>query len=308
MAEGICRPTVPDNRRDWQRLQLVLEEEQYRALPAEDLLGRYLNDRDERAFAALVRRYGRLVMARCREVLRREDLAQEAFQETYTQLVVNGHAVKKRGAVGRWLARTARRRSLNVARRERRQRGRDLSTPRPVAASDPASMLDAQDSGRAIAHALSALPERLRLPIELVYLDGHTHAEAAAALDWPKGTVDSYIRRGLARLKPILARTGIPAIALGAANLPMRAEAVPPDWIVRSRRRPKGRSSPGSGAEQLDRPAQDCRHRRSGRVGGQRRRGFLAGVEAHSGVAASRAERARCRRIVARSKPATLAK
>ena len=95
-------------------------------------------------------------------------------------------------------------------------------------------MLDAQDSGRAIAHALSALPERLRLPIELVYLDGHTHAEAAAALDWPKGTVDSYIRRGLARLKPILARTGIPAIALGAANLPMRAEAVPPDWIVRA--------------------------------------------------------------------------
>ena len=74
-------------------LQIVLEEEQYRALPAEDLLGRYLSNRDERAFAALVRRYGRLVMTRCREVLRREDLAQEAFQETFTQLVVNGHRV-----------------------------------------------------------------------------------------------------------------------------------------------------------------------------------------------------------------------
>jgi RNA polymerase sigma factor (sigma-70 family) len=210
-------------------LQLVLEEEQYRAQPAEDLLGRYLNERDERAFAALVRRYGRLVMARCREVVRHEDLAQEAFQETFTQLVVNGQTVKNRGAVGRWLARTARRRSSNIARRERRQRARDSAAPLPIVQPDATSSIDQQDIGRIVSRALSALPERLRLPVELVHIDGLSHAEAANALGWPKGTVDSYVRRGLERLKPLLMRAGLPAVGILALRLP--AEAVPADWI-----------------------------------------------------------------------------
>jgi RNA polymerase sigma factor (sigma-70 family) len=213
-------------------LQLVLEEEQYRALSAEDLLGRYLTERDEMAFVALVRRYGRLVMARCRDILRLEDLSQEAFQETFTRLVLNGHNVRKRGAVGRWLARIARRQSLNIARRERRQRVRDVSRPVRATSPDASAFASELDTGRAVAHALSALPERLRLPIELVYLDGMTHAEAANALNWPKGTVDSYVRRGLARMRPVLIRAGVPAVGLGAVGLGLPAKAVPPDWVA----------------------------------------------------------------------------
>ena len=212
-------------------LQLVLEEEHYRALSSERLLAQYLGERDERAFAALVGRYGRLVMARCRQILTREDLAQEAFQETFTQLVLNGNSVRQRGAVGGWLARTARRRAMNIARRERRQRARELAVPPREFALDASSHATSQDTGRAITHALSVLPERLRLPIELVYVDGMTHAQAADSLGWTKGTVDSYVRRGLERLKPMLTKAGVPSALLGVLGLRLPAEAVPPAWV-----------------------------------------------------------------------------
>ena len=212
-------------------LRLVLEDERYRAMPAEDLLGRYLSERDERAFAALVRRYGRLVMARCREILRREDLAQEAFQETFTQLVVNGHRVRRRGAVGRWLARTARRRSLNVARRERRQQARDLAYAPVPTTADPGATANEADVRATISRAMSTLPERYRLPIELVYFDGMTHAEAANAIGCSKGTLDSYVRRALARLNRVLTPSGL--LVGGAAVLTPPLEAVPVDWVQR---------------------------------------------------------------------------
>ena len=105
-------------------LRLVLADEHYRAMPAEELFDRYLADRDEAAFRALVRRYGPLVMRRCRDILRIEDLAQDAFQETFQKLVVAGYSIRKRGSLGPWLAVTARRTAVNIRRRERRQRSR----------------------------------------------------------------------------------------------------------------------------------------------------------------------------------------
>ena len=48
---------------------------------------------------------------------------------------------------------------------------------------------------------IDRLPDRLRLPIVLCYLEGLTHAEAAHQLGWPVGTVESRLARGRERLK-----------------------------------------------------------------------------------------------------------
>jgi hypothetical protein len=48
-----------------------------------DLLAHFLRDRDERAFTALVRRHGPLMLGVCRHVLRNPAEADDPFQATF---------------------------------------------------------------------------------------------------------------------------------------------------------------------------------------------------------------------------------
>jgi RNA polymerase sigma-70 factor (ECF subfamily) len=56
--------------------------------------------------------------------------------------------------------------------------------------------------------ALKSLPEAERLCVSLCYGAGLSHAEAAAALNAPLGTVKSHVKRGLDRLRTRLSPDG----------------------------------------------------------------------------------------------------
>src|SRR5213592_3573520 len=73
------------------------------ALTDGQLLARFVAGRDESAFAALVDRYGAMVLGVCRRVLRHEQDAEDAFQATFLVLARNAGAVRRAGAVGNWL-------------------------------------------------------------------------------------------------------------------------------------------------------------------------------------------------------------
>src|SRR5947208_4899411 len=96
------------------------------ALPDRQLLERFATQRDEAAFAALVKRHGPMVLRVCRRVLQDGHAAEDAFQATFLVLVRKAGSLRQRELVGNWLYgvayRVAARARVEAARRRDRER------------------------------------------------------------------------------------------------------------------------------------------------------------------------------------------
>ena len=85
------------------------------------LLTRFINDRDETAFTALIRRHGPMVYRVCWGVLRNEADAEDATQAAFLVLAQKANGVRNRDSLPSWLhgiaLRTARKLRTSIARR-----------------------------------------------------------------------------------------------------------------------------------------------------------------------------------------------
>jgi RNA polymerase sigma factor (sigma-70 family) len=147
------------------------------ALTDAELVGRFVDWRDEVAFAALVRRYGTVVFGVCRRVLRHEQDAEDAFQATFLVFSRNAARVRRAGAVGNWLYGVA----VNVARKAKATRHRrSLKEQEAAAQARSDTMPVVPDDLREILDAeLKALPDKYRTPVVMCDLMGLTTHEAA---------------------------------------------------------------------------------------------------------------------------------
>lgn len=184
-------------------------------LPAERdacLLERYLADRDELAFEAIVDRHGPLVLSLRRRYLRDPHDVEDAFQATFLILARKGRSLRDRASLSSWLYGVAHRVALraraDVLKRREREGGSGLALEPAAPATEPPD-----DSIEALDHELSRLPEKYRAPLVLCYLKGRTHDQAAGELGWPVGTVRSRMSKARAILRKRLSRRGLDATA-----------------------------------------------------------------------------------------------
>ncbi len=163
---------------------------------------------DRAAFARLYALTSTKLFAVVLRILGRRDKAEEALQEAYVQIWRGAGTYRQEdGQPFTWMASIARYRAIDLARRERSTVPIDEAPGRETwATADPDPLARAQSSedARRLNECLGRLDERRRSCLILAYYQGLTHEELAARLNLPLGTVKTWIRRSLIRLKECL--------------------------------------------------------------------------------------------------------
>jgi RNA polymerase sigma factor (sigma-70 family) len=197
-----------------------------------DLLQEFLATSDSAVFAAIVRRHGPTVLAACRQVLRHEADVEDAFQATFLVLFRSAAAIRKGQSLGSWLFGVAHRVSVNAKCRRVKREGRERTNEEPPHPADEAPDLSWREASAILHEELNRLPDKLRLPLLLCYLEGKSRDEAAEHLGWSAGVVKGALERGRLRLRARLTRRGI-ALSAGllAAVDTTPSAAAPPSWV-----------------------------------------------------------------------------
>jgi RNA polymerase sigma factor (sigma-70 family) len=198
------------------------------ALDEKSLLKRYVDERDEVAFAALVQRYGPLVLGVCRRILRHEQDAEDAFQATFMVLARKARSITRSASTGGWLYRVAYRIALKLKGRKTRRTMHDQELP-DFPAPDEHPEWAWREVRVVLDEEINRLPQKYRVPFILCYLDGKTNEQAAQQLSCPVGTLTSRLAWARKRLRARLARRGVtlPAGVLAAALAAHGLAAVP---------------------------------------------------------------------------------
>ena len=165
--------------------------------------------KDVSAFEELYERHSRIVYSLVLRILRQGSTAEEVVQDVFLQLWRNSSQYDVRRPLVPWLLTLARNRALDHLRlKSERQRRREEQTEEfpQVAAAAPEyeRALDEKRRAERVRTLIGSLPAAQKRAIELAYFEGLSHSEIAAALHEPLGTVKSWIRNGLLRLKEAL--------------------------------------------------------------------------------------------------------
>jgi RNA polymerase sigma-70 factor, ECF subfamily len=185
--------------------------EELRALLSRVALG------NQRAFTDLYRQAGAHLYAVALRIVRNGPLAEEVLQEAFVS--VWHHAGTYDAAKSQpltWLTSIVRNRCLDQLRK------REIDTVTLVGGDDDATEWDLPSDGptpvelllagadaRALRDCVDSLDGGPKQAIALAFFQGLSHGELAAHLREPLGTVKSWVRRGLEKLRRCLDAAGV---------------------------------------------------------------------------------------------------
>jgi RNA polymerase sigma factor (sigma-70 family) len=212
----------------------------------EELVRRYADEREEAAFAALVRRYGPMVLRVCYRVLHCSHDAEDAFQATFLILAREAASLRRFGAVGAWIHGVAYHAALRVRERMARQRQREERLASPRTEDGPEEGILREDVQAVLYEELHRLPEKYRVPLVLCNLLGRTQDEAARELKLHRTALSKRLRRAYSELRQRLLSRGISLSMILLASLlhdEGKAASLPTELLLRTVRAALGTAS-----------------------------------------------------------------
>lgn len=146
----------------------------------------------------------------CLRILKDREEAEDALQEVYVKVWRSAATFDAaRASPITWLATLARNRAIDNLRSTARSRGNEpieagMATPDPQ--MDAFSTASGSQERARLTLCIAELDQHQSSAIRSAFLDGATYNELAESSEVPLGTMKSWIRRGLLRLRECLER------------------------------------------------------------------------------------------------------
>ncbi len=183
------------------------------AKEAESELISKLRARDADGIATAYDRYGRLVYSLFVRVTRDESVAEDLVQELFLRVWNKSREFDPtKGTLGVWILAIARNIAIDHV---RSAHSRFQTRLRSIEQTDqlsfsykPVDSVSVLDSAKAVRHAFSELTPNQRRVLEMAYFEGFSQSEIAAKLQQPLGTVKSWMRSAMGRLR-IAVKAGV---------------------------------------------------------------------------------------------------
>jgi RNA polymerase sigma-70 factor, ECF subfamily len=163
---------------------------------------------DETALHGLYERAHRMVFTLSVRITGSRETAEEVTLDVFHDVWRRAEAYDPaNGTVLGWIMNQARSRAIDRVRFETRKKRVDPGGDElePEEAGDAAAVLHLKQQGEAVRKALEHLTAVERQAVEAAFFSGLTHAEVAARLNEPLGTIKTRIRSGLRKLRDALA-------------------------------------------------------------------------------------------------------
>ena len=169
--------------------------------------------RDQRAFADVYALTSAKLFGVALRILRRQDWAEEVLQECYVNIWNHaGDYAAAKSAPLTWMTSIVRNRCLDWLRRPHLETGGEEYDIAVEAWQDdapgPMEQLMSAAESNALARCMQQLESKQRQSIMLAFFHGLSHSELASHMQQPLGTVKTWVRRGLERLKGCLSMGG----------------------------------------------------------------------------------------------------
>ncbi|MEO6689078.1 MAG: sigma-70 family RNA polymerase sigma factor [Dokdonella sp.] len=165
---------------------------------------------DSAAFENLYRSTSAKLFGICLRVVKQRSEAEDVLQDVYTTIwrKANQYDAARASAIT-WLAMMARNKAIDRVRAsgiERNSAPLDLAEELHDQSPGAQAIAETSDENKRLNACLDELEVQRRNLIRVAFFEGATYEELAARSGSPLGTVKSWIRRGLLRLKACLER------------------------------------------------------------------------------------------------------
>ncbi len=170
--------------------------------------------RDANAFRALYNATSSKLFGFAVRILTKHELAEEALQEAFVSIWNNAATYQSHlAAPMTWMATIVRNKAFDLLRRsddtveiDSEQFDSEVVNALQDPQATPIEALQMSGDAKALAFCMSALEGMHRQVLSLAYYHDLSHSEVAKQLTLPVGTVKTWIRRSLERLRTCLAK------------------------------------------------------------------------------------------------------